>query len=408
MYNLATCDVIKRTKQCLHCDAASIDLFTVCTTFNLKAIEYIDEAITEHQSFGLIISDAMGGPWQLRYQWNPENHHDHNIQIAKNLWGNGGLFLKDGVNAEGEVNFRVNTISPVYTEILRLMSKCDMNIIHCGKMSTLHKQWAQLESIVSSLAYLVKSEEGIGQTIELCPDLANWEHCCRLLYGLLDWLILSSGVYEGIIIQIIIIHELGKLPNITCTIYYVWDNVIASSLMGDLQQGYSSGLHFTLIPLLSMVERVVGVGNLPVLSYRPIMSSGGGVSKPSRLVNSIYHFPDNRASPPDHIIRIMDGDAIGSKISCNVGHDNLVGEFTNPGHRAILEGNCCCTVQQSSVLPRYQEESHETLHPNHLVMAQLRDESKALHEEASLNLSSRGGIQLRILIMGVDIGSKSG
>ncbi|KAF8547178.1 hypothetical protein OG21DRAFT_1490440 [Imleria badia] len=142
-----------------------------------------------------------------RYQWDPENRRDRNIQIAKNLLGNGGLFLKDGVDAEGhannlahpalsgltidffytgsssvgklfpevfagevprvtmaiattalkvvldevalgqgKVNFRVNTYSPVYAEILGLMSKCDTNVIHRGKTSVLCKRWAQLGS----------------------------------------------------------------------------------------------------------------------------------------------------------------------------------------------------------------------------------------------------------------------
>ncbi|KAI9570932.1 hypothetical protein HD554DRAFT_2169716 [Boletus coccyginus] len=39
-----------------------------------------------------------------RYQWDPKNCCDHNIQITKNLLGNGGLFLKDGVDAEEHAN----------------------------------------------------------------------------------------------------------------------------------------------------------------------------------------------------------------------------------------------------------------------------------------------------------------
>ena len=38
----------------------------------------------------------------------------------------------------------------------------------------------------------------MGQTIGSCPDLASWEHCCRLLYGLLDWPVLSSAVQEEV------------------------------------------------------------------------------------------------------------------------------------------------------------------------------------------------------------------
>ena len=45
-----------------------------------------------------------------QYQWDPENRCDRNIEIAKNLLGNGGLFLKDSVDKEvgqsihGEIN----------------------------------------------------------------------------------------------------------------------------------------------------------------------------------------------------------------------------------------------------------------------------------------------------------------
>ena len=35
-----------------------------------------------------------------QYQWDPENRRDRNIKIAKNLLGNGGLFLKDGADEE--------------------------------------------------------------------------------------------------------------------------------------------------------------------------------------------------------------------------------------------------------------------------------------------------------------------
>ncbi|KAI6095943.1 hypothetical protein EDD16DRAFT_1528333 [Pisolithus croceorrhizus] len=119
------------------------------------------------------------------YQWDPENHCEQNIKIARHLLGNGSLFLKNGVDDEGhtnnlthpaltglivdffysgstsvsqlfpevfslevprvamaiaatavcvsEVNFRVPTYSPVYVEILGLMSKCDTSPIHQAK-----------------------------------------------------------------------------------------------------------------------------------------------------------------------------------------------------------------------------------------------------------------------------------
>ena len=43
-----------------------------------------------------------------------------------------------------EVNFRVATYSPVYVEILGLMSKCDSSLIHWAKTQDLRVRWAQL------------------------------------------------------------------------------------------------------------------------------------------------------------------------------------------------------------------------------------------------------------------------
>ncbi|KAI6023095.1 hypothetical protein BKA83DRAFT_4125777 [Pisolithus microcarpus] len=128
------------------------------------------------------------------YQWDPENHCEQNIKIARHLLGNGSLFLKNGADDEGhannlghpvltgliidffysgstsvgqlfpevfslevprvavaiatttlkvvldeivsgigEVNFRVTTYSPVYVKIFGLMSKCDTSPIHQAK-----------------------------------------------------------------------------------------------------------------------------------------------------------------------------------------------------------------------------------------------------------------------------------
>ena len=54
------------------------------------------------------------------------------------------VVLDKVASGQGEVNFRVSTYLPVYTEILGLMSKCDTNVIHCAKTSAQCKQWAQL------------------------------------------------------------------------------------------------------------------------------------------------------------------------------------------------------------------------------------------------------------------------
>ncbi|KAI6136008.1 hypothetical protein F5141DRAFT_1208385 [Pisolithus sp. B1] len=184
----------------------SINAFPVHSMFNAKTVNYIEEAIAEHQTSVAIQLWEDLGNWHsgLRkkahsfvaqcYQWDPKNRHEQNIKIARCLLGNGGLFLKNGVGDEGhannlahlalaglivdffysgstsvsplfpevfslevprvamaiattalkvvlnkivsgvgKVNFRVPTYSPIYVEILRLMSKCDTSPIHQAK-----------------------------------------------------------------------------------------------------------------------------------------------------------------------------------------------------------------------------------------------------------------------------------
>ena len=57
-YDPPTRDIIEHAKQFSHCNAASINAFPVRATFNVGAIEYINEAIAKRQSQGLIISDG--------------------------------------------------------------------------------------------------------------------------------------------------------------------------------------------------------------------------------------------------------------------------------------------------------------------------------------------------------------
>ncbi|KAF8547649.1 hypothetical protein OG21DRAFT_1527009 [Imleria badia] len=87
--------------------------------FNTKAVKYINEleAITEHCDRCLQVSDDLFlqlwedlGNWHstLRkkahmfiaqcYHWDPKGRHDVNIEIAKSLLDNGGLFLKNVVD----------------------------------------------------------------------------------------------------------------------------------------------------------------------------------------------------------------------------------------------------------------------------------------------------------------------
>ena len=58
-YEPAVRDIIEQAKQFSHCDAASVNAFPARAQFNIKAIEYIEEAISERQSQGLFIPDGM-------------------------------------------------------------------------------------------------------------------------------------------------------------------------------------------------------------------------------------------------------------------------------------------------------------------------------------------------------------
>ncbi|KAG6372688.1 hypothetical protein JVT61DRAFT_7452 [Boletus reticuloceps] len=134
------------------------------------------------------------------YQWDPENCHERNVEIMKQLLGGGGMFLRDGFDEEGhvnnlahpalsgliidffyaapmsigklfpevfksevprvtvafaatalkvvldeiisgqaKVNFKVGVYSLVYTDVLGLMDKCNSSAIHGAKTKALHK-----------------------------------------------------------------------------------------------------------------------------------------------------------------------------------------------------------------------------------------------------------------------------
>jgi hypothetical protein len=51
-------DIIEHAKQFFHCDLVSINLFPLRPQFNTKAGEYINEAITERRSRGLVIPEG--------------------------------------------------------------------------------------------------------------------------------------------------------------------------------------------------------------------------------------------------------------------------------------------------------------------------------------------------------------
>ena len=154
-------DIIERAKQFSHCDLASINSFPLCPQFNTKAEEYMNEAIVERRSRGLVIPEGEYyfhsvqwetdhhsfrvvasvcernhqarayqheplacflllissqlwediGNWQSslkkkarnfvreQYRWDPQNRHSVNADTAKTLLER-GAFLKDGRDEE--------------------------------------------------------------------------------------------------------------------------------------------------------------------------------------------------------------------------------------------------------------------------------------------------------------------
>jgi len=58
-YEPAVQDVLKQAKQFSHCDASSVNAFPLRAQFNVKAAEYVEEAISERQSQGLFVAHGM-------------------------------------------------------------------------------------------------------------------------------------------------------------------------------------------------------------------------------------------------------------------------------------------------------------------------------------------------------------
>ena len=58
-YDPAVRDILERAKQFSYCDAASVNAFPLRAQFNIKAAEYVEEAISERQSQGLFVGEGM-------------------------------------------------------------------------------------------------------------------------------------------------------------------------------------------------------------------------------------------------------------------------------------------------------------------------------------------------------------
>ena len=58
-YEPAVWDILERAKQFSRCDASSVNAFPLRAQFNVKAAEYVEEAISERQSQALFVPDGM-------------------------------------------------------------------------------------------------------------------------------------------------------------------------------------------------------------------------------------------------------------------------------------------------------------------------------------------------------------
>ncbi|KAI6035904.1 hypothetical protein PISMIDRAFT_113035, partial [Pisolithus microcarpus 441] len=104
-YKPAVQDVLECMKQFSYCDMASINSFPLHAHFNIKAIEYVEESLGNWCS--ALRKKACIYVTQ-RYKWDPENCHEVNSSITKDLLGDHGVFLRDGIdenmNCQGYTN----------------------------------------------------------------------------------------------------------------------------------------------------------------------------------------------------------------------------------------------------------------------------------------------------------------
>ncbi|KAG6373555.1 hypothetical protein JVT61DRAFT_6198 [Boletus reticuloceps] len=152
-------DVIERMKQISHCNLASLNSFPLHPQFNTKASEYINEAIIERQSRGLVVPE---GKYIYCYGHTNNLAHPALAGLVVDFFYTtpnsvGSLFPEvfgnqvpikltlDKVAAEGkEVVFKCDIYADVYVDILGLMVKCDTTPIHQAKTKALRVQWAKL------------------------------------------------------------------------------------------------------------------------------------------------------------------------------------------------------------------------------------------------------------------------
>ncbi|KAI6039270.1 hypothetical protein EDC04DRAFT_2603373 [Pisolithus marmoratus] len=116
-------DVLKCTKQLSYCNMASINSFPLCAHFSKKAIEYVEEAISERQSKGLPITDGWWphyvndickllweslGNWHLALR---KKAHTYVTQCYKTFLETSGAFLRDGIDENTDCQGYTNNLT---------------------------------------------------------------------------------------------------------------------------------------------------------------------------------------------------------------------------------------------------------------------------------------------------------
>ncbi|KAI6046663.1 hypothetical protein EDC04DRAFT_2597798 [Pisolithus marmoratus] len=156
-YDPSTHNIIDHAKQFSHCDTASINTFPPSTTLRKQSLSIKHDTSTFQRVGGHIMQWESPGYLFLKDGINDEGHANNlahpalagliinSFYTSSTLLGQ--LFpevfspevprlkvvLDEIVSGVGEVNFRVAIYSPVYVEILGLMSKCNTSPIHWAK-----------------------------------------------------------------------------------------------------------------------------------------------------------------------------------------------------------------------------------------------------------------------------------
>ncbi|KAL4067075.1 hypothetical protein V8B97DRAFT_2025361 [Scleroderma yunnanense] len=195
---------LAQAKQFSHCDTASINAFPLHAQFNIKATECVEEGLfivnsmvlgwwpqhcndicrllwedlgnwhsvlrkracmygilrngtddemcdghttnlAHHTLSSLVIDFFYTGPSSV-VQLFPKVFKEEVLRVTVAISATALKIVLDkmALSTKSEVSFRVTTYTPVYLEMLRLMKKCDMSLIHAVKIKLLQVEWAKI------------------------------------------------------------------------------------------------------------------------------------------------------------------------------------------------------------------------------------------------------------------------